>query len=654
MNLIGFDASAFGNHEFDAGTGTIREIIGTDIRGPEVRNLRWLGAQFPYLSANLDFTRDGSLSPIATTDGTLFSTAFVSRPDDLSAAGTAPKIAPSTIVVRGGERIGVVGGTTPLLAQISSPGSTTVKGPGARSNDMLELAAVLQPAIDALLAQGVNKIILTTHLQQLALEQELVTLLHGVDISIAGGSDSILANAGTPLRAGDTAVGPYPIVTRNADGDPVLVVSTDGQYQYVGRLLVEFDALGRVLPETIDSAASGPWKTDEAGVNQVWGETGEPFAAGSRGALVRQLTDAVLGIVTAKDANILGKSDVFLEGRRAAVRREETNLGNLSADANLALARDYDPTTLVSIKNGGGIRAEIGVVDGYTGELLPTAANGLSGKQSGEISQLDVENSLRFNNTLTILTVSAAELRNLLEHGVAASSPAATPGQFPQVGGLSFAFDLRRNAIVHDANGNVLVPGERVRRLALLNAAGQETDVLVEAGEIIGDPARPIRVVTLNFLATAQSASPGLGGDGYPFPAYGEDVVELTQVLTDPGQATFASPGSEQDALAEYLLAAYAATPCGVADTAATQDLRIVNYYALAPVMAAPAAGSGGVEITLTTAAGRTYVVEYADSLDGLWQALPGGTLAGTGEPVTVTDSDPAPAGRFYRVVFAE
>jgi alkaline phosphatase len=32
MNILGFDASALGNHEFDPGTRTLRDIIGTDIR----------------------------------------------------------------------------------------------------------------------------------------------------------------------------------------------------------------------------------------------------------------------------------------------------------------------------------------------------------------------------------------------------------------------------------------------------------------------------------------------------------------------------------------------------------------------------------------------------------------------------------------------
>ena len=60
-------------------------------------------------------------------------------------------------------------------------------------------------------------------------------------------------------------------------------------------------------------------------------------------------------------------------------------------------------------------------------------------------------------------------------------------------------------------------------------------------------------MVTLNFLTD--------GGDGYPVPATNrEDLVFDASVSTsvdmsanDPGQASFAVTGSEQDALAEYL-----------------------------------------------------------------------------------------------------
>jgi 2',3'-cyclic-nucleotide 2'-phosphodiesterase (5'-nucleotidase family) len=339
MNIIGFDASCLGNHEFDSGTAILRELIATDIRGATPNTVRWLGAQFPFLSANLDFASDGNLSGLTAAHGGQLTTDFQSLPTDLDAARRAPKLAPSTLAVRDGQVFGLVGATTPLLAQISSPGATRVSEPGAGSNNMADLASILQPVIDSLLDQGVNKIILVTHLQQLPLEQQLVPLLRGVDIAIAGGSDSILANPGWPLRSGAVATGPYPIVTQNAAGEPALIVSTDGQYKYVGRLLVDFDDTGVLQLDSLDPETIGPWPTESDVVHNLWGSLEAAFAPGTRGDLARQVTEGVLGVVNAKDGNLLGRTRVFIEGRRALVRTEETTLGNLSADANLVLAQ---------------------------------------------------------------------------------------------------------------------------------------------------------------------------------------------------------------------------------------------------------------------------------------------------------------------------
>ncbi len=538
-NVIGFDASAVGNHEFDAGTSTLADIIGPDIRGDGPEDVRWLGAQFPYLSANLDFS-NSNLGGLATSE-ILPSTAFASTPEDLDAAGAAPKLAPATIIKRNGDRIGVVGITTPIVETISSTGDVAVIGPN--SNDMAALANVVQPTIDQLLGQGINKIVTVSHLQQFQLEQELIPLLRGVDVAVSGGSDSLLANPGTRLRAGDTAALPYPVLSNNADGEPAVIVSTDGEYSYVGRLVVEFDDNGVLLPGSINPNESGPVPSDAQGVSEIWSQAApgeDPFAPGRKGAVVRQLTDAVQGVVTAKDQQIFGTSSVFIEGRREKVRTEETTLGNLTADANLFAAQQVDPRVQVSLKNGGGIRAAIGEVIGDSGDLVPPQANPLSGKETGEISQLDIENSLRFNNELTLLTLTAEQVRQVLEHGVAETAPGQTPGRFPQVGGLSFSFDA------------TLPPGQRVRSAAIVDESGDIVDPLVIGGEIFGDGDRPIRLVSLNFLAE--------GGDGYPFddfvaqnPAFA-NVVELPDILTEAGAATAATPGSEQDALAEYLL----------------------------------------------------------------------------------------------------
>lgn len=588
MNILGFEASALGNHEFDVGTSLLREIISVDRRGHGPKGVRWLGAQFPYLSANLDFSEDESLRGIATQE--IFSSShFQSTWSGGSLHSPKVKIAPAAIIELQWygrvTRIGIVGVTTPLLTTISFPGATMVKGRDTSGEDMEELAKLLQPVIDDVAdgADGVrstiddvDKIILISHLQQISREQRLITLLNGVDLVIAGGSDALLAARSDRLRQGDAARGPYPIVAMNSEGDPVLIVSTPGQYKYVGRLLVEFDEHGRLIyPDDAESKPSGGrsgiYATDEPGVVALWGDPTKAFRPGTRAERIKILTDAVGLVVERKDANVLGRTSVFLEGRRRFVRTEETNLGNLSADANLLVARRAESNQhqpLVSIRNGGGIRSGIGFVDAKNGNLLPPALNPVSNKKGGEISQLDVENALRFNNGLTVLSITARELKWILEYAVAASDPGKTPGRFPQVGGMAFSFDPKRPSIELNAAGKVVREGDRIRSLVIISDG--LCDVAVRSGRLMGDPDRTIRAVTLNFMAD--------GGDGYPFPSFGKDRHDLLQ-STSPatGAATFAPDGSEQDALAEYLATHFRHAPMEEADKPMHEDRRIQN-----------------------------------------------------------------------------
>ena len=560
MNLIGFDASCFGNHEFDATTAVVGELLRQNQNSspipPTVSSIRWFGTQFPYLSANLDFTSDPNLAS-AFTSNLQLNTEFRNLPTDLANWTSRKKIAPYTLIERNGELIGVVGATTQLLQQLSSPGNTTVIGP--TTNDMPALANILNPLIQDLINAGANKIILVSHLQQLALEQTLIGLLNDVDIVVAGGSDAILANADDRLNPGDTPDANYPVVTTNANGDPAVIVSTDGEYSYVGRLVVRFDAAGILQTSSLVEAINGPFVTDDQMVGDLWGAE-DPYATNNKAELVQRLTQGVEAVVVAKDGNVFGKSEVFLDGRRERVRTQETNNGNISSDANLWVAKFYDPVTSLSLKNGGGIRAAIGeVVETSPGiyEFLPTQPNPASGKDSLEVSQLDIENCLRFNNQLSLVTLDAAGVRAILEHGVSATAPGSTPGQFPQIAGMRFSFDPTRPA------------GDRVRSAVVVDDLGNKVDTLVKDGLVFGDPTRTFRMVTLNFLAG--------GGDGYPFNTLGTNRVDLNTLpdaLPAP-VASFTNAGSEQDALAEYLAAFHATTPYAEAETGTDLDERI-------------------------------------------------------------------------------
>ncbi|MEO0822354.1 MAG: 5'-nucleotidase C-terminal domain-containing protein, partial [Pseudomonadota bacterium] len=562
MNILGFDASAVGNHEFDAGTDSFENTINYDSEEGNslssgrygtvnfLQEVDWPGVQFPYLTANLDFSEDFDVGPLFTSEilpNTDFESDLTSarvdldNPAETGSDSNDSKIAPATLIERDGEQIGVVGATTQLIASISSTGNIDdVSSPG--TNDMAALAAVLQPVVDDLIAAGSNKIILVSHLQQFALEQELATLLDGVDVIIAGGSDTILADETDVLRTEDQGGDflDYPFLTTDLSGNPVAVVSTDGEYSYVGRLVLEFDDDGVLIPESIDSAVSGAFATDEAGVIAATGAaTVEEAIAGSDKATdVQLLVDAASGVVTELDSDIAGNTEIFIEGRRQFVRTEQTTLGDLTADANLAAAQDVDETITVSLKNGGGIRAAIGETDA-DGNLLPTQENPVSGKEEGEISRLDIQNSLRFDNGLTALTVTSEGLKIILEHAVSASAPGATPGQFPQVGGINFSFDPNGTAQELDDDGNVVVEGTRVQSIVLLDEDGNPATTIAQNGEVFDSAPTAIRLVTLDFLVGDEGDL--TGGDGYPFRALGENVVDLEI--------------SEQDALFDFLTA---------------------------------------------------------------------------------------------------
>lgn len=552
MNIMGFQGSAFGNHEFDLGTPEVNSIIGVDIRSNGA-DKRWIGAQFPYLSANLNFSNDINLSYL-TTSQRLSVDSFKTSPT-ITVNSQKKGIAPSAIIEMNGEKVGIVGATTQVLAAISSPGATTVLSGGP--DNMPALAAVLQPVIDSLRAMGINKIIVMSHLQQLANEKALAPLLKGVDIIIAGGSHSLCADGNDRLRAGIPVSDKYPILTVNKDNEPLAILNTTAEWKYVGRFICDFDSSGELITNLLDSNINGAYAADTAMVTSLYGTYAAGFTVGSKGAYVRTLTSAIATVINNKDGNKFGKSNVFLEGRRNFVRTEETNFGNLSSDANLWYARQYDNQVKVSIKNGGGIRSAIGNVNavGTTTILEKTLANPSAGKLSGDISQLDIENSLRFNNGLTVGTTSAAGLKRILEHGISATKPGATPGQFPQVGGVSFSYDTTK------------VIGSKIQSMVIIDSLGNKMDTIVKNGLLIGDTSRAIKFVTLDFLYT--------GGDSYPFLANSINRVNLDTAIKTTGVATFTLTGKEQDAFAEYMASNYNTNPYNLRDTTLKGDKRI-------------------------------------------------------------------------------
>ena len=439
MRLIGYDASAIGNHEFDFGPEVLANFI------------KSVDGAFPFVTANLDFSGEPVLQELVN-DG---------------------DIVKSYVLREKGERIGIVGATTPLLPAISSPRNVTADP---------DYVGAIQAEVDMLTASGVEIIILISHLQNINEDLAMAPMLSGVDVMIAGGGDELLSNPGDLLVPGDVFNPdlPYPMYATDADGVMLPVITTPGDYKYVGRLVVQFDKQGNV---TGVDESSGP-------VRVAGGDN--PDAVMPDPVVQAMVVDPVVAFVEALAANVIGTSEVALEGRRGpvppGVRTAETNLGNLMADALLwqanQLAGSFGVTPAdVALQNGGGIR---------NNNLIPP----------GPITELTTFQIAAFGNFVSIVpNIPPEQFKEIMENAV--SSAPAADGRFAQISGFTLVYSLSGTAQVVDNDGNVLVPGSRVIDIVL-----DDGTYIVQGGAVVpGAPA--VNISTNDFSAR--------GGDQYPF-----------------------------------------------------------------------------------------------------------------------------------------
>lgn len=320
LDVIGYDALAIGNHEFDFGPEVLADFIESFERGRTER----------FLSANLDFSGEPRLSALEASR----------------------QIKRGRVITRGGWEIGIVGATTPALPFISSP-RNVVAG---------DVAPAVQAEVDRMTRRGVKIIVLISHLQSITEDLALIPLLRGVDIAVAGGGDELLANADDLLIPGDGAVGAYPRTAPDGNGRTVPVVTTSGAYNYVGQIIAGFDSDGNLVRVR---NKSGPVRV-AGGAN--------PDAVVPHPQVQRRVVEPVQASIEALAANVIATSEVPLDGRRTEIRSVETNEGNLVADALLwqanELAADFGiAPAQVGIQNGGGIRNDALIPAGPISEL---------------------------------------------------------------------------------------------------------------------------------------------------------------------------------------------------------------------------------------------------------------------------------------------
>ena len=666
MNAFGTTVSALGNHEFDLGSPVLQGAIVAAGSGGSA----WVGAQFPFITANLDFAADSSLRGIAdsTSGGTVNNYYRGNETTNLKA-----KLAPYAVKTVNGQKIGFVGATTFELLSKSSPNGTVPKDDAnGATSDLHEVAAYIQGAVDSLKALGVNKIIMVDQLDDLQRNKDLAPLLNGVDIMVAGGGHERMGDATDTSVAfnghdANFIADAYPISTTGADGKPTLIVTTDTEFSYLGRLVVDFNAAGEITLGTLDTAINGAYASSSATLEAVYNNgqaAAQIIAASPVATKVKAITDAINNIITVKEGTIYGFTNVYLEGDRVFGRVQEVNLGNITADANAFKARAAlglgAGNAVFSLKNGGGIRASIGAVSAGGAKIPPLAIGAPVNKPAGGISLLDIENALRFDNKLMVFDMTPTGLKNVLEFASGLSTgPTNQNGGYAQVGNIRFSYN------------SALAAGSRLRSVALVDEAGVSLAKIVENGAVVATAPPVIKCVSLNFTAN--------GGDSYPIKA---NATNFRYLLATGGVSSAVNPSldltatttmatvgilpadvlGEQKAFQDYLAANHASWPAAynTADTTVALDTRIQQLaFRTDTVLSGPFTYSGYLAsgATNTDNDGLSLLEEYAFGLNpGLGDnvalniTMPTGPLNARGTPTIYSAA--TPAGQDFRFVF--
>lgn len=391
MNATGFDVMAVGNHEFDDGPEELLKLIDA--------------VKFPLISGNT----------IANDDSIL-----------------KDKFKPYIIKDFGDQKVAVLSVLATDTDETSSPGDKI------RFEDEI---AYLKKAVAEVQAQGVNKIVLLSHVGYVK-DQEIAKAVDGIDVIVGGHSHTLLSSTD------EKAAGPYPTLVKNPAGQDVPIVTAYAYSKYLGELKVNFDDSGAV--KTVSGA---PLLLDNA--------VAPDAAMASRVAeLAKPLED-----IKRKE---VGTTTADINGAREICRTQECSMGNLVADASLDRVKQQGIT--IAIQSGGGLRASI---------------------KAGAVTMGDVLTVLPFQNSIATFQMKGSDIRAALENGV--SKIEELSGRFAQVSGLRYSFDAskpvgQRVLDIHVKEGDNYVPIDETKTYGVvtnnyMRAGGDGYDVFVDKAQ---------------------------------------------------------------------------------------------------------------------------------------------------------------------------
>jgi 5'-nucleotidase len=427
LNMMAFDAMTIGNHEFD--------------RGPEYLSNFISYAEFPIISANIDAENEPALSG---------------------------QIKGYMIKEFDGEKVGVIGLTTPDTAVASSPGDAVI------FEDEKTAAA---RAVKELEDQGINKIIAVTHLGY-EKDIELAEAVDGIDVIVGGHTHTLL---GDYTDLGLTSAGEYPTKVQSPSGQDVYIVQSWEWAKTAGVLDIEFDEGGNV--ENCQGNAvllvGDTFQQKDSEDNTV------PVDEAKKTELLDIIGSSPVIEVTEEDPDALALLETYKAGideirnKVIGVAQEDllhirvpgthtsgeempngSYIAPIVAEAMLWKVNDVGQDVQISLENAGVVRIDV---------------------PSGDITVETAYALLPFGNSLYILELTGSEFKAALQAGVTRGG-----GAFPYVAGARYTADMTKPE------------GEQIVSVEVKDADGNWGAI---------DDSATYRVVTNSYLAD--------GGDGY-------------------------------------------------------------------------------------------------------------------------------------------
>jgi 5'-nucleotidase/UDP-sugar diphosphatase len=457
MNTVCFDAFTLGNHEFDKGDAGLKGFLDLLRQGPcktpraecQCALWCWLGAASLQGAGCGAAVRGAGAGRAAHRPG---------GPDG------------------GAENQGF------LQPLIQTPRSRTRPSRAQRE-------------IDRLHAQGVNKIVLMSHIGY-GNDQRLAGWLRGVDVIVGGDSHTLLGPQQLQTLGVGSPAGPYPTRSKDRDGKTVCIVQAWEYAQVVGELRVQFDAQGEVLAcEGRPHVLIGEHFT-------IAGKT--PSDEENKALRARVEASGVLH-ATAPQAAAAAMLQPYQERvarfNQTAVATAPAELCMRRVPGAEAAAGDHSQSSVACNAqprvnaHGGDIQqlvaqAYLEVAQARYGgaDIALQSAGGVRGALQGQVTASDVMQVLPFGNMLHRLDVTGDEVHAMLEDGLeAVYGPGGSTGPYPYTAGLRFDVDA------------TAARGQRVSRIEVRDARTGQWAPL--------DRARTYRMFALSFNAR--------GGDGY-------------------------------------------------------------------------------------------------------------------------------------------